>query len=449
MKKKAIALLLITVLLLSVGISAFAEGEAPAQKGDVVIMGRWNDQPIRWQVLDPAATNMGTPGVFLFSEQTLTNQGVVYSWAKAVWKGSEGQTWCGKLLSDSFTPLEQAAIPAVSKTEPAFQAFGLSWGEISLEEEQVFFISAQELADYVGPVDGSPGLSASFVGDNKIAYYWLRTPHGTHGDYAGLVLEDNQVHDFLVYGSWGARPAMNLGGDGFLYLSPADGRLSARALGGMPTSAAGEWKATAVDSSIALRVEGTVYRSGQLTIDYSGAPANAWISVIVRDDEGRNLSYGCLGQTAGSNGSVSLVPELPEGATLYLFAEVDNGPMNTNSASALCPLSWTEEPPPTPEPTPAPAPTEAPEQDGSISLVNVSPLPVDPNDAGLKNFLRQYWMFAIPTALLILIAIVATIITIIVRRRREEYGYYDDYYYDGDYEDEEEYGEEDDGRDDN
>lgn len=451
MKKKVIALLLMTILLLSVGTAAFAEGEAGVQKGDIVIMGRWNDQPIRWSVLDPDATNAGEPGVFLVTEQMLTNQGVMYNGtAKAVWKGSDGQAWCTKFYQDNLSALEQAAVPAVSKSEDAIQAYGLSWLDIALEEENVFFLSTQETLDYFDPEAGGPGLTTTFIGDNKVYYYWLRTPHAIHGDYAGYVIDENHVHDYVVYGSWGTRPAMNLGGDGFLYLTPADGHLSTRALGDLPMSATGEWKATAVDSAIALRVEGTVYRSGQLTISYSGAPANAWISVMVRDEEGRNLSYGCLGQTAGGSGSVSLIPELPEGATLCLFAEVDNGPGNTNSASALCPLSWTEEPPPTPEPTPTPTPTEPPEQDGSISLVNVSPLPVDPNDSGLKNFLRQYWMFAIPTALLFLIAVAALIITLVVRRRREEYGYYDDYYYDDDYEDDEEYENGDkNGRDDN
>lgn len=448
MKKKVIALLLTAILLLSVGVSAFAEGESPVQKGDIVIMGRWNDQPLRWTVLDPAAMNTGDPGVFLVTEQMLTNQGVMYNGtAKAVWKGSDGQAWCSKFYQSNLTALEQAAVPAVSKSEDSFQAYGLTWSDIALEEENVFFLSTHETLDYFDPDTGAPGLTTTFIGDNKVYYYWLRTPHGIHKDYAGYVIDGNVVHDYLVYGSWGARPAMNLGGDGFLYLTPADGQLSARALGGMPTSANGEWKATAVDSSITLRVDGTVYRGGQLTIDYSGAPANAWISVLLRDEDGNNLSYGCLGQSSGGSGSVSLIPEMPDGAVLYLFAELDNGPGNTNSASALCPLSWTEEPPPTPEPTPTPEPepTEAPEQDGSISLVNVSPLPVDPSDSGLKNFLRQYWMFAIPTALLILIAIVAAIIAIIVHRRREEYGYYDDEdYYDEEFDDEEEY--EDDGR---
>ena len=440
MKKKCIALLIMLILLLSMGLSAFAEGDGGVQKGDIVYLGTWNEQPIRWIVLDPERTNAGTPGVFLLTEQALTNQGVVYSWAKAVWQGSEGQAWCQKLFSENLSELEQAAVPAVSKSEEAFQQYGLNWGAVSLEEEQLFFISTKELVDYIGPNDGDPGLSTTYVGDNKGTYYWLRTPHGAHADYAGLVLEDNQVHDFLVYGSWGTRPATNLGGDGFLYLAPAQGTISGRAIGPMPSSDNGEWKVTAVDPSMHLNVDGTRYSGGQLTVNYSDAPANAWLSVLVRDAEGNNLSYGCLEQTAGGMGSVSFIPDLPEGAVMYLFAEKDNGPQNANSASPLCELSWELEPDPTPTPEPTPVPVEEPEEGGgSISLVSVSPLPVDPADSGLKPFLRQYYMFAIPFAMLSILAIAVAIFQAVMRRREDEYE--DDYYYyeeDEDDEDDEE-----------
>ncbi len=437
MKKKCIALLIMLILLLSMGLSAFAEGDGGVQKGDIVYLGTWNEQPIRWIVLDPERTNAGTPGVFLLTEQALTNQGVVYSWAKAVWQGSEGQAWCQKLFSENLSELEQAAVPAVSKSEESFQQYGLNWGAVSLEEEQLFFISTKELVDYIGPNDGDPGLSTTYVGDNKGTYYWLRTPHGAHADYAGLVLEDNQVHDFLVYGSWGTRPATNLGGEGFLYLAPAQGTLTSRAIGPMPSSENGEWKATAVDPSMHLNVDSTRYSGGQLTVNYSDAPANAWLSVLVRDAEGNNISYGCLEQTMGGMGSVSFIPDLPEDAVMYLFAEKDNGPQNANSASPLCELSWELEPDPTPTPEPTPVPVEEPEEGGgSISLVSVSPLPVDPADSGLKPFLRQYYMFAIPFAMLSILAIAVAIFQAVMRRREDEYE--DDYYYydDDDEEDE-------------
>ena len=155
MKKRVISLLILLVMLLSLSPAAFAEGEG-AQVGDIVYLGNWTGNPLRWTVLDPDATNAGDPGVFLITEQTLLNQGVVYSWARAVWQGSDAQKWCTKLFQKNLSELEQAAVPAVSKSEEAFQAYGLNWGAVSLEEEQMFFLSTQEAVDYIGPADRRP-----------------------------------------------------------------------------------------------------------------------------------------------------------------------------------------------------------------------------------------------------------------------------------------------------
>lgn len=425
MKKTVFSLLLIAVLLLSIGAAASAETAGGAQKGDILYFGRWDSAPLRWIILDPNATNAGTDGVFLLTEQALTNQGVVYSWSRAIWQGSEGQAWCAKFMDEHFSALEKTAIPAISKSEEAFQQYGLSWGAVALEEEQVFFISAQELADYIGPNDGDAGLSATFIGNGKTTYYWLRTPHGAHADYAGLVVESNNVHDFLVYGSWGARPATNLGGESFLYLRPNEGSIDVRELGEMPTSGNGEWKATIVDPSLQLSVEKTKYVDGTLTVSYANAPQGSWISVLGRDAEGRNVSYACLGRSEGTAGEFSFTPTVPEGGTLSLFAELEKGAKTANTASALCPLSWVEE---TPEPVPTPEPTPESTEGGMIALVEdegaaaadaapvASPKPL--GEYGIKDFLNETKMFAIPFAVLVLAAIVVSIVQSVKRRSR-------------------------------
>lgn len=422
--KKGIALLLAALVLLFTGTAAFAESGSGLQKGDTVYLGRWQDAPIRWTVLDPDATNAGGNGLFLLCEQALTNQGVIYSWTKAVWQGSEGQTWCSALLEQSFSAAEQAAVPAVSKSEEGLQQYGLSWGPVELENEKVFFLSVRELGDYIGPNDGDPGLSATYVGNGKPTYYWLRTPHASHPDYAGLVLEGNEVHDFLVYGSWAGRPATNLGGEGLLYLAAADRVIAPCEPGPMPASANGEWKATAADPALTLTVEDARYADGQLSVQYAGAPAGAWISVLVRDAEGKNVSYGCLAKTEGGTGTVSFSPALPEGGCAYLFAELDNGPMNTNAASALCPLSWVEEPEPTPTPEAEPETAEEPEEGGgTIALAEPeeSATPAAPAEGGgLISFLRETWMFAVPFALLSAAAVILAIAKAVDRHRRRD-----------------------------
>ena len=415
MKKTAAVVMILLILLCALCPAACAEGGEALQKGDILYFGVYEEEPIRWLVLDPAATNAGTPGIFLLSEHMLANQGVVYSWARAVWQGSEGQAWCSNMLETAFSEAERAAIPAVSREEEALQLYGLSWGAVSLEEEKVFFPSVVELSEYIGPNDGDPGLTASMP-NGKIGYYWLRTPHGFHNDYAGLVLEDNQVHDFLVYGSWGVRPATNLGGDGLLYVSPARRTLTTRELGPLPVSEDGEWKATVADPSIDFRVEDCSYQNGAVTVRYSGAPEGAWISLLEKDTQGKTVSYGCLSQSFTADGSVTLSPDVSVDNTLWIFAELDRGELSANTASAPVELKW--EIPAAPAETPAP---EEPEETGTISIAVETPEPTPPpvrSDENFRLFLRQYWMFAIPFAFLTLAAVIVIILQAVFRRRR-------------------------------
>ena len=414
MKKTAAAVMILLILLCSLCPAACAEGGETLQKGDILYFGVHEGEPIRWLVLDPTATNAGTPGVFLLSEHMLANQGVVYSWAYAVWQGSEGQAWCGNLLETAFTEAERAAIPAVSKEEEALQQYGLSWGAVSLEEEKVFFPSVVELGEYIGPNNGDAGLTASMP-NGKIGYYWLRTPHGFNNDNAALVLEDNRVHLFQVYGSWGARPATNLGGEGLLYVSPARRALTTRELGPLPVSEDGEWKAVAADPSINFRVEECVYRDGLVTVRYSGAPEGAWISLLEKDAQGGTVSYGCLSQSITADGSVTLSADVSAGNTLYIFAELDGGELSTNTASAPVELKW--EIPSAPAVTPEP---EEPEATAEAPLAVETPKPTQPPvraDENFRLFLRQYWMFAIPFAFLTLAAVVVLILQLVFKRR--------------------------------
>ena len=414
MRKKMAALLLLLALLLCMGSSAFAEGGV--QKGDIVYLGSWQGSPLRWIVLDADATNVGEDGLFLLTEQTLTNQGAVYSWTKAAWQGSEGQAWCADFLAQNFTPAEQAAIPAVSKSEEALQQYGLSWGAVALENEQVFYPSVRELGDYIGPNDGDPGLSATCIVDGKPAYYWLRTPHATHPDYAGLVLEGDQVHDFLVWGSWGVRPAANLGGEKLLYLAAADRTLAPGEIGAMPASPNGEWKASVTDEALQLSVTETSYSDGLLTVRYDDAPAGAWISVLARDAGGRNVLYGCLARAESAAGEVRFAPNVPEGGTLLLFAEQDNGAKNTNTASTPVALSWTEEVPAAPS-----GENESPFEAGTASETaapSAQSARSEDTKSPLRDFLRETWMFAAAFVLVAILAVAVAVMQARERRRR-------------------------------
>ena len=322
--------------------SAAAEGAGQLQKGEIVYLGSYHDSPIRWKVLDPAADNTGAPGVFLLADYALENQGVIYDNGVARWKGSVAQAWCADFAQTAFSPLERSAVPAVSKDEDPVEAYGLHFGEADLEEEQVFFLSVPEAQEYIGPNDGDAGLSATLA-DGSAAYWWLRTPHGSHDDYSGLVLEGNEVHDFLVYGSWGVRPACNLSAEAVLCWLPAEGQ---RQEGDFSLPAgSGEWKPLLLDSSLAapelqsLRLEG-----GRIQLEYGAAPAEGcWLSLLIADAGGSVVGCGriCPAQAGGSAALDLSALNLPEGGSLSLFLERESGDDTAASASALCPLCFT------------------------------------------------------------------------------------------------------------
>lgn len=428
--KKSLALLLFLALFVCLGTSASAEGCALPQTGDVIYLGEYEGEPIRWLILDSQATNVGEPGMFLFSQYVLTNSGVMFNWSINTWKDSQAQNWCRNMLENSFTPQEQAAMPAVSKTEERFQQYGLTWGEISLEEEKLFFISSKELGDYVGPNDGDPGLGG-YMANGKGAYYWLRTPHGSHTDYSGLVIDDNQVHDFLVRGNWGARPATNLNAGDVIVTYPDGIEIAVGGLGQISAPEDGVWKAALLDGTLPFSADSVEYADGQLTVAYSGAEQGQYISALLRGQDGELLSYGRLAQTTGESGSVQLMVDFPEGSQLYLFSERDNGAGHSNYASTPCAVDWAEAVKDSETPTgeensgaedsgeaesvesaastavPTAAPTEAPAESDALD-----------KSFDFVSFMAENWMFAIPVAVLSVLWIVLAIRQAIKNSRR-------------------------------
>lgn len=337
--KKTLSLLLCVMLLLAFSPKARADGGGQLRDGDTVYLGSFEGAPIPWKVLDSKSTNSGEPGVFLLSEYALMNQGVIYDNAAARWEGSVAQGWCADFAAASLNDLERSAVPAVSKHEDAVQLYGLNWGECELQQEQVFFLSIPEAAQYIGPNDGDAGLSAAMA-DGSAAYYWLRTPHGFHNDYSGLVLEGNEVHDFLVYGSWGVRPATNLSDSAVICYLPAVGT---RPLGGgalEPGDRAFKPLIQVQDRTLSL--QDPRLENGSLSLRYSGAVTGGSLSVLVLDAQGLVLRCDRLCETESDAGSAVLDLSgvvIPEGGRAYLFSEEEGGDYRANGASSLCPLS--------------------------------------------------------------------------------------------------------------
>jgi len=354
MKKQLLCALVALCLLLCLPAApAFAEDGALLQTGDHIYLGEYTDasgfgdpftSPVCWRVLDPKAMNTGEPGVFLLSQYVVQRADVQYDEEFADWKGSLAQQWCADFAGAAFTDAERALIPAVSKTEEPLHGYALSWRPADLEQEQVFFLSARECRDYIGP-EGSEGISAR-TADGVSVYWWFRSPHFSHPDWSGLALQGGDIHDSLVYNKWGARPATNLDPSRALLLIPAQGQRSPGEFAAVSRPEDGNWKLIVPDESRTLTLDGVSLDGASVKLSYSGAAAgeDEYLSLLARDAEGSDLFWGRLCRCERTSGELTLELDalsLPGDASLFLFSEHEGGDFKSNYASPLCPIVCT------------------------------------------------------------------------------------------------------------
>ena len=350
MKKSLCTLLLILLLLSLFPAAASAEGGAAVQAGDHIYIGEYTEtygigesttNPISWLVLDAEKTNSGEPGIFLLSQYVIQRSGVPFDDALADWQGSLAQEWCAAFLDKAFSDAERAVIPAVSKHEDELN-YALYWRKVELIDERVFFLSAWEAMDYIGP-EGSDGLTAYAV-DGTGAYWWFRSGSFIHPDWTGLVLQGNDIHDSLVYTNWGARPAMNIDPAKVLLFVPAEGQPAIGESAAFTRPTDGNWKLVLTDETRQFALNSVSMEGDALKLSYSGAAVgeDEYLSLLVRDPEDRDLYRVRLCPVQQTAGDLTLnIDELglPEGSRLYLFNEHEGGDRYSNTASSLCPIA--------------------------------------------------------------------------------------------------------------
>jgi len=336
---------------------------------------------IKWRVLDADKTNANTDGMFLLSEYLLADgvpfeaawnsddhdgQGSQYN----AWQYSDAQVWCkdfagesGSNVTDAFSAKERSAILATSKTEDfgetsLKQLYGITWGESTLSNDKVFFLSADELASMVGNYDYAEGLKAYFADDPTHAgVWWLRSPSATDdSSSSGVVSPVGVVLDGDVDYDWAARPAFNLNLESVLFTSAAVGGKSPAAGGASGGEAAGsiseisayfgnEWKATLLDSSRSFSAE-LLKTASKTYVSYSGATMgeNEYISVLISKNSGEKEAYTHYGRLAKVTSESGMLEMDLSGIalmdkTVYVFNEQCNGDKMTDYASALKPVT--------------------------------------------------------------------------------------------------------------
>ena len=324
-------------------------------QNDNIYFGTWDEEPIKWRVLDDQ-TNTGESGLFLLSDALLGTgrYGDVYfdnsGNTSNAWQSSTAKTWCNNFYGSSFSNGEQGAVLATTKSDEALSTGGISFAasENILNGDKVFFLSAEEAENSAYGFTDDNARIANY--GNSAGVWWLRSPYAIFTTYAGVVFGDGPVYAYVVSGVWAARPAFNLNLNSVLFASAAVGGKPNGGLTPIPKYTGNEWKLTLKDSNRNFAVTETTVSGDPgdtVTLHYTGATAgiNEYISVILADNSGAQY-YGRVAQPTAENGTVEIkIPSdiAPGDYTLKVFNEQYNGDYNTDYASNFTDIALTVE----------------------------------------------------------------------------------------------------------
>ena len=316
-----------------------------------------NNTPIKWRVLDATKSNNGDGGMFLLSEYVLAS-GVEYG-GIGFYQNSNAKKWCNDFATNksNFSDEEQGVMLSVSKEDNGVSGIlDMDWGSCLLNDDKLFLLSAEELADYVGNYDGAPGLAATDT-ENKLRLWWLRSPdtYGNVGviDEYGYSMGDSDTEKH------GARPAVNLNPGKIGFISAANG---GKAVSGMesgltkiPGYKGNEWKLTLFDEYSNFYIDNTQatnttkqtgYADWTVSVPYYEPQTgdNYYISAVLADTNRNYLYYGRITKPTASEGTAAI--KIPSGLaagdyTLYVFNEQYNGDYKTDYISSFGAVSLT------------------------------------------------------------------------------------------------------------
>ena len=370
MKKRILSILLClcmaACMLPTVAFAAGAENDKAIQlvdsgtaanisggQNDNIYFGTWDEEPIKWRVLDDQ-TNTGESGLFLLSDALLGTgrYGDVYfdnsGNTSNAWQSSTAKTWCNNFYGSSFSNGEQGAVLATTKSDEALSTGGISFAasENILNGDKVFFLSAEEAENSAYGFTDDNARIANY--GNSAGVWWLRSPYAIFTTYAGVVFGDGPVYAYVVSGVWAARPAFNLNLNSVLFASAAVGGKPDGGLTPISEYGGNEWKLTLLDSSRNFAVTEKAVSGAPddtVTLHYTGATTgiNEYISAIIADNSGTQY-YSRVAQPTAESGTVEIkIPSdlAPGSYTLKVFSEQYNGDRKTDYASNFTNIALT------------------------------------------------------------------------------------------------------------
>lgn len=315
--KKSLSLLLAMCMLIGLlTISVAAQDNAAAMIGT---QGLKNGQYVlfggnKWLVLDADADNTGADGVFLLSADVVDSNIAFHEGGLSnAWADSNAKAWTAAYVAN-FSEGEKSAIKAVTKVDAADE----NWIASSLENEQVFFLSAQEVSTYLS--------------ENKAAGkgWWLRSGYNSQKSslFAGVVSDVGIVGNPHVAAKYDARPAMNLDAAKITMLKKVE---------------ANTWKVALLDESRSFTASADVqsqqvgYSDWNINVTYAGANigSNEFVTAMICDVNGNAVYTADVAANSESGtASVSIPDGLTGNYTMYVFSDQRNADSNTDYTSA-------------------------------------------------------------------------------------------------------------------
>ena len=267
-----------------------------------------------WLVLDANADNAGNDGIFLLSADVVES-GIAFNAGglSNVWADSDAKAWAADYAA-SFDAAELEAIKAVSKSDAADE----NWIASGLENEQVFFLSAQEVSAYC-----VEGLAA---GNG----WWLRSGfyNGKNSLYAGAVSDVGIVSNPHVAAQYDARPALNLDATKVTMLKYVS---------------ADTYKVALLDESRSFTASADVqsqqigYSNWTVNVTYAGAKtgSNEFVTAMICDANGNAVYTADVASNSESGEATVAIPAGLAGKyTMYVFSDQRNADSETDYTSA-------------------------------------------------------------------------------------------------------------------
>ena len=335
-----------------------------------IYYGTWQNQPIKWRVLDTESNTGETGALFLLTDECMGSYSSGYiqfnpadKADRYLWKGSTVQKWCGSFYNSAFTAAERALIPAVTQegstysyrtpgTPSYYPAF--EYKTEGLESEYVFAPSIAELcnANY-GFTGSTPQMAGPFDSTGAGSRYWIRSYFNNLPQYVGEFanMTGDQIATLAA-----VRPAMNLStaGNNILFASAAVGGKPSGGLTKIANYTGSEWKLTLSDGSrsnftVTTTAVSAATKGSTVEISYTGAKTgeNEYISALLMDDAGNPVYYGRSNAPlteADGTAKLTVPAGFAEGTyTLEVFNEQYNGDYKTDLASAFTDVTLTVE----------------------------------------------------------------------------------------------------------